>query len=58
MTAQCCICKKLEGRGKWTARKRRPLEAITYSYCPRCFTEARRHIQAERARADAIQAVV
>lgn len=58
MTAQCCVCKKLESRGKWKARKRGLLEKITYSYCPRCFAEARRYLQAEREKAEAIQAAV
>ena len=51
MTAQCCVCKKLESRGKWKDRKHRPLEKITYSYCPTCFAEARRYLQAEREKA-------
>lgn len=58
MTAQCCICKKLEIRGKWRARKREPREPITYSYCPRCFDEARLSILSERATADAIRTTV
>ena len=52
MTIQCCVCNKVEEKGKWIYPKETPPKNVSHTYCPTCLKASLMAMQAERRAAD------
>ncbi len=41
MTVQCCKCKKIRVGDEWIEGEASDILAVSHTYCPACFLEAR-----------------
>jgi hypothetical protein len=49
MTVQCCKCKRVRVENEWTRPLSAPPDAVSHTYCPVCFEEARTEMLADVA---------
>ena len=54
MVLQCCVCHKLKLKERWKASSTAG-QSVTYGYCPKCYSQAKKSIKQEQKMALAMK---